>query len=217
MKTIDAAFVTPPPSVAQIPSPPAGFVAPPGGSNVGLRPRKVELVAIADAVVELGQFADFEATLGKAAPPHDTVLRAIQLAAAWSTMRGAAAAWDAFSSTQEGIAWASAREQMARVAPLFVIAAKADPSLATKYPKLAALLTAKRAIAKKAAATRIANKKADEKGEPARHGQVGKRRKRAAERAALLAREEPSPPAQAAEPAPQPAPAVVASNGVTHA
>lgn len=210
---VNAIYLTPPPSVAQIPQPPPGFVAPPGGANRGLRPRRVELVAIADAVVELGQFTDFEATLGKAVPPHDAVTRSLELAAQWSNMRAAASAWDEFASTQEGIAWAGARDQLARVAPVFALAAKADPTLVTRFPKLAALLTAKQSIAKKGAATRAANRSAKAKGKPETHGVVGKRRKRAAEKAALLAQEEaalPQPP-EATPQAPAAAPAVTVS------
>ena len=74
---------------------------------------------------------------------------------------------------------------MGRLRPLFLIAVAADPTLLVKLPSLGTLLGARTAIAHKAVATRQRNKQSKAKGEPQTHGEVGKTRKRAEEKAAL--------------------------------
>src|SRR6202011_992035 len=104
----------------------------------------------------------------------------------WSAMRTAASAWDAFCVDQEGLGWATLRPVMDRLRPLFDIAVKADPTLLVKVPSLGTLLGARTAIAQKGVATRQRNKQSKAKGEPQTHGKIGKTRKRAEAKAALV-------------------------------
>jgi hypothetical protein len=90
---------------------------------------------------------------------------------------------------------------MARIQPLFELAVAGDPTLGTQYPMLVKLFGAQRVIAQKAAATRKANRKAIAEGKPPVKGQVGKRRQRAAQKAALLAAEATPSPTPVVKPA----------------
>ena len=90
----------------------------------------------------------------------------------------------------------------------------------SRYPGLASLLGAKKAIAKKAAVTRRLNKKAVAEGKAPIHGRVGKKRQRAAEKAAAAlssgATAAHGPTTEApAEVSPAPVPAVTVTNGAT--
>ena len=192
---------SPPPPIATFPTAPIGFAPSPGGNFRAIKPRKSELVAMPDAVVELRSFFEYAATLGKGVPPQADVVQAFDLGSQWAVMRVAAFAWDKYASVQEGIAWTGIRGQMDRLKPAFQLAAAADPTLLTKYPKLAALLGAKKAIAKKGLATKAMNKKAVANGEPPTHGAVGKKRKAAANKAIVTA--------HAAASAPPPTPVAV--------
>ena len=179
--------VAPPPNPNAVPTPPAGFVAPPGSVFTGVRPKKTELAAMPQALLDLQAFANFATVLGPSAPPEAQFAGAVGVAQKWSAARNAAQTWDAYCMTEEGLAWVTLRALMAQVGPAFEWASKLDPSLATQYAGLAAFLGAKKAIAKKGLATKAANKKAIANGEPATHGAVGKQRKKAAANAALAA------------------------------
>ena len=125
--------------------------------------------------------------LGDTAPPYAQVLQALTVANAWSSMRTITAAWDAFCSSQEGVSWTTLRTQMERLQPSFELAASGTSNVGTLFPNLGTLLGAKKVIARKGASTRRMNKEAEAKGEPQVHGAVGKKRKRAAEKAAYAA------------------------------
>ena len=171
-----------------------------------------------DAVEELRSFSDWAATLGKAAPPAAEMIAVFDSANRWSVVRNATKAWDKFSSTEEGLAWTGVRTMMATVKPLYQAAVKADASIGTTYPKLTALLGAKSVIARKAASTKLANKKEVADGKAPTHGAVGKKRQRAAAKAALAGAGTPADP-QAKSPPQAGATTAVASaaNGVGHA
>ena len=209
-------FVSAPPASANIPGTPAGFVFPKGTSYRAVLPKKVEVVVLADAVMELRSFVDFAGTLGKTVPSQAEVVASFDAASRWSVMRDTSDAWDKYSMVQEGIAWTGVRAIMARLKPAFELAAAGDPAIATTYPKLAALLDAKKSIAKRGATTRAANKAAIAKGEPASHGAAGKKRRAAADKAIVAAAASPhaAPVTQTTtEPAPkeQPAPVVASA------
>jgi hypothetical protein len=97
------------------------------------------------------------------------------------------------------------RSQMDRLRPIFELAVAGDPTIAVQFPSLAALLGAKQAIAQRSALTR----KAKAEGKPQTHGVVGKKRKKAAEKAAYAAPAE-VPVASVAAPAAEAPSAAVA-------
>jgi hypothetical protein len=165
--------------------PKPGFTPVVGGFALGVRPRAPEIAAIPGAVDELRNFVDWQTTLGKAAPTQAEMVAVFDAASQWSVMRDATQRWSAYCSNEEGMAWLGVRACMSIVMPLLNAALAADPSLATSYPKLCALFGAKRSISMKAASTKTANKKSTAAGEPATHGAVGKKRQRAAAKAAL--------------------------------
>ncbi|MGO9710582.1 MAG: hypothetical protein ACLQBL_17070 [Polyangiaceae bacterium] len=236
-------FIAPPPASANIPSPPSGFVPTNGANYKGMQPQKAELVALPLAITDLGNFTSYTTTLGSTAPPIADVLQTLDVTSDWSTMRNAAAAWDAYCRDQEGICWTTMRTLMDRLTPSFQLAVKGNPSLATTYAGLATLLGAKAVSAKKSVATRTKNKAEVAAGNAPTHGLVGKAHQKAAAKAALAAQNaqkapgttEPSAPVSApviaspvveapvvSAPATQPAVAApangvpVASNGASH-
>jgi hypothetical protein len=180
-----AVAVALPPPVSVIPSPKPGFTPVVGGFALGVRPRVAEVVAMPEAVDELRNFVDWQVTLGKAAPTQAEMIAVFDAASQWSVMRDATQRWGAYCSNEEGMAWLGVRACMTVVMPLLNAALAADPSLATSYPKLCALFGAKSSIARKGASTKTANKRSHAAGEPATHGAIGKKRQRAAAKAAL--------------------------------
>jgi hypothetical protein len=231
--------IAPPPTDANIPSVPDGFEPTNGTNYRGMQPQKAELVALPLAIRDLGNFASYATVIGTTAPPVDEVLSTFEVANEWSTMRNASSAWDQYSRDQEGIAWTIMRSMMDRLKPAFVLAAKTNPSIATKYAGLATLLGAKTVSAQKAAATKKKNKQDEAEGKTATHGQVGKAREKAAAKEALaqqnakpvssapvaspiaapvveapIAAPASQPPALAAPPAPSGTP--TGSNGASH-
>jgi hypothetical protein len=236
----DPIYIAPPPPTANIPLPPTGYVPSKGNTYRGVRPKKAELVAMPDAVAEIRTCADWTSTMGKAAYPQVQVVQSLDAAQLWSTMRNSSRQWDAFCRDQEGIVWTMVRQILVRLRPSFDLAVAADPTVATRMPKLASFLGVKKSIAKKSATTRAKNSKATAAGLPATHGAVGKKRKVAAEKAAIAAalaqqhaEGQPAPaaamapaaapaatPAPKAEPAPAGGPSAGANggtaNGVAH-
>jgi len=79
------------------------------------------------------------------------------------------------------------RTTMNRLKPAFLLAAKTNPSIGTTYAGLAALLDARSVSAKKAVATKKKNKQDEAEGKMPTAGLVGKKRGRAAAKAALAA------------------------------
>jgi hypothetical protein len=176
-----------PPADANIPAPPSSFVPGNSADYRAVLPRDAELRALPKAVSDLKNFTNYTQVLGETAPPYAQVLQALTVANAWSSMRTESAAWDAFCAAQEGISWTTLRTQMERLQPSFDLAASGTSNVGTLFPNLATLLGAKKVIARKGASTRKMNKEAEAKGEPQVHGSVGKKRKRAAEKAAYAA------------------------------
>src|SRR5579883_1064199 len=186
----DATFAVAPPPDAVKPVIPVGWKPPLNTNFHAVRPKQLELVALPGALEELKQFTDYQTRLGTAAPAHQTVIQLFDAANQWSEMRAGSAAWDLYCAVHEGIVWTAVRRQLSRMKPSYAVAVQSDPALAEKLPQLTSLLDAKQAIAKKAVATRRANKAAEAEGKPAVHGNVGKRRSRAAAKAALARSEE---------------------------
>lgn len=183
----------PPPADANIPTPPAGAASVNGATFRTVMPRATELAALPGALEDLKRFTNYTAVFGVTGLPYAQVVQTFDVSIQWTTMRRQARAWDEYSMIQEGQCWAVLRSFMQRMGPLFGMAVAADPSLAAMFPNLAALFGARKAIAHKAVATRKANSAAKSKGVAPTHGLVGKRRQRAAEKAALASSESGTP------------------------
>jgi hypothetical protein len=194
-------FINPPPATAEIPAPPDGFTATDGSEYRGVLPKATQLAVLGGAVQELGRFADYAQVFGRAAPSIDSMVQSFDAANQWSLMRVRTITWEGYCLQQEGLAWIDVRRLMDKIQPLFELAIASDASVGTQFPMLVKLFGAQRVIAQKAAATRKANLKAVAEGKAPVKGQVGKRRQRAAQKAALIAAEAaqspPSPTAAA--------------------
>jgi hypothetical protein len=186
-KALPIVFIAPPPAGASIPAIPAGFEPTNGANYRGTQAQKAELVALPHALADLRSFASYPAILGAAVPPLAELVQAFDVSKQWSTMRNASSAWDAYCRDQEGLAWIVMRTLMDRLKPAFLLAVKTNPSLASTYAGLAALLGAKTVTAHKSAATRKRNKQDVAEGKLPTHGQVGKAQTKAAAKAALAA------------------------------
>jgi hypothetical protein len=154
----------------------------------------------------LRNFTSYTQVIGGTAPPHDEVLSTFEITAAWSAMRTASQAWDAYARDQEGLCWRVIRPAMESLKGAFDLAAARDASLVAKFAGLAALLGTRQSIAKKAVATKRLNKKDIQEGKQPTHGAVVKRRKKASDKAnADTANASngttPTPSAPAAQPA----------------
>jgi hypothetical protein len=198
-------FLAPPPSPDPLFVAPTGFVPDNAMDFRGVLPRTSELIALPIAVRDLGKFADYAEVMGSKVPSIGQVQQAFDVTNQWSAARTQADAWDQYARTQEGVAWSLLRPMMARIGPAFILAVEGDPAMAAQYPGLTTLLDAKKTIAKKAVATKKANKKNVAEGKPPTHGKVGKAATKAAEKAALaekLAAEAAANGAAAATPEP---------------
>jgi hypothetical protein len=183
-RTLSISF---PPADAHIPVAPATSIATNGTDYKGVQPKAPEQAALPSALEDLEKFTDYQAELGAGAPPIGDVILLLMLGIEWTGMRNATAAWDVYCRTQEGLVWARLRTVMERLKPAWEVATTANGSLASKYPGLASLLGAKKAIAQKAALTKALNKKAIAEGRLPLHGVVGKQRKKGAKNAAYAA------------------------------
>jgi hypothetical protein len=201
-------FASPPP-ISAVPVPPSGYLAAATSQFRGVLPFQAEQASLAAAIKDLGRIPNYALFVG--APPLAQLIQILTLASEWTDMRNASFKWDQYAATEEGNLWTNARPLMDEFRNAFVQVQKADPTLAAQLPGLTTFLGVRTAIALKAASTKRANKKAEADGKPAQHGQVGKKRKRAAEKAALVAAEASASsapaPAQASAPT-TPAPVV---------
>ncbi|MGO8992232.1 MAG: hypothetical protein ACLQVI_02815 [Polyangiaceae bacterium] len=152
--TASGSFLAPSLANARVPAVPSGFVPTSGTRYNGTRARKDELVALPLAIGDLRAFTSYDVTFGATAPPIAEVLRVFTVTFAWSQTRNASAAWDKYGRDQEGMAWRGMRAVIKRLKPLFLLAVRGDPSLATRFAGLAALLGAKSVTAQKSAATK---------------------------------------------------------------
>ncbi len=219
-------LIQPPPDKDIIPVPPDGFTATNGAEYRGVLPKTTQLAVLSGVVQELGRFSDYASVLGRTAPPLESILQSFGAANQWSLMRVRTIAWEEYCLQQEGLAWVDIRRLMAKLQPLFELASASDASIGTRFPMMVKLFNAQRVIAKKAVATRKANRKAIAEGKPPVKGKVGARRQRMAQRAALIAAEASGSPAPlASQPAATGAPAAggaaatsgtPAVNGATH-
>lgn len=79
-------------------------------------------------------------------------------AGGWRQLRTESIAWTEYVKYGDAQAWTTVRKELERVRQAFTAAAAVDNTLATRYPKLAALFQAMSAPALKGGATRKKNK-----------------------------------------------------------
>jgi hypothetical protein len=189
----DAILLTPPPPGTAVPRPPAGFVLPGAGVPTAALPRKAELAALPGVVHELFQSTDYDKIFGITGISQAHVVQVFDLARQWSGMYQASDEWGRYARTQEAMAWAEARALMNKMKMAFELASLANPGDTAGYMNLRSFLGFAKAVAKKGASTRRANGKATANGQPAVHGAAGKKREKAAQKAAYeAAKKEPS-------------------------
>ncbi len=198
--------VPPPPASSNIPTPPAGYTPATPGEFRGIVPRKRELTALAQALVDLSRFTDYDTVMGNTAPARADVIQAFTTGAQWTTQYQSSDAWQKYAGLMQGLSWQVIRTQEDYLRPAFALAAKRNPALAEKYTGLAKLLAAPNTSAQKAVATKKANKKDAAEGKPPTHGGVGKAAQKKAQKAAYAAQKAADEAAKAA-PVTAPAPA----------
>ena len=176
------------PPLGSVPVPPDGYAPAPPRAFRNAVPRRAELTALPQALVDLASFGEYDAMLGATAAPHAELFQALTTSASWTSMCRRTQEWAKYASLMEGLSWERVRRQLETVRPAFALALKRNPKLAEQYPGLARLLAAPSMAALEGAAARRANKNAVAEGRLPIHGKIGKKRQRAAERAALAAR-----------------------------
>jgi hypothetical protein len=180
-------FIRPPPSLSALTTPPDDYVAPTPGEFRTVAPRKSELAALPQAVIDAKNFTEYSQMIGGNGPSLDAIVQTYDLARQWSTMRQASAKWDAYCALQEGLAWQALRGVNVHLGPAYSLALVLNPNLSSRLPGLTSLLQAKQAISKKGASTRKLNAADVANGLLPSHGEVGKRNQRRAAKAALAA------------------------------
>ncbi len=148
--------IKPPPEV-RVPSAPDGWVPPNAADYRGFRPKRTELAVVVDAVLELAAFREYSAVFGMTAPPADQLGAALDTSSKWSALLASSMHWADFVRANEGMAWKDTLGLMDRLKMPFSLATLHDPTIAAKFPALARLLGAQKAIAKRSVATRKVN------------------------------------------------------------
>jgi hypothetical protein len=143
-----------------IPSPPAGFIAPSWRDFLGYRPTSREIAAATTAIADLGSFDDYVAVLGSAVPAAASIATALQLGVGWRGMRDSTATWDVYAKAQDSMAWKNALTLLDELKPVFLGAVAKNPALATKYAGLMQMFDAPKVVAELATATKKKNAKA---------------------------------------------------------
>jgi hypothetical protein len=174
-----------PPAGVTIPTPPANYTPATPGEFRGIVPRKGELTALPQALIDLSSFIGFDQTMGAVAPTQAEVEQALTTGAEWTAMCQATTTWLGYAFLMQGLAWRLIRTQMDSLRPAYTLAVKRNPKLAEQYGGLAKLLTVLSTSAQAGAAARKANKQAVAEGKAPIHGKVGKQRQRKAEKAAF--------------------------------
>ncbi|HEY2510901.1 MAG TPA: hypothetical protein VGI39_08595 [Polyangiaceae bacterium] len=177
----------PPPPDAFNLVPPLGFVAPNNSIYKGALPWLIEATALSGALQDLANFADYSSALGPTVPELTLLVAGCTLADQWTRARKVSVAWDGYAKIQEGLAWLALRALLDKLRPGYLLAVQYDPSIATRFANLNALMGAKKAVAKRGASTRALNAQAKAEGKPPIHGKAGKQRKKAADKAIVAA------------------------------
>jgi hypothetical protein len=109
---------------------------------------------------ELRSAAAYAEDFGKNAPSKDDLADWVEATAAWCSELEPAARWQAYVKDEATRGWQTTSVRLYALAPAFRYASERDPSVAQRYPTLAALFALPRAAAKRAVATRAAKRKA---------------------------------------------------------
>jgi hypothetical protein len=118
---------------------------------------------------EIEASASFEEDFGRSAPAKRPVVDGLTAADAWTKEAKRAEAWTSYALLQKELAWNAVMEGLAPVMTAFSGLAARDPTLAKRYPALAAFVGARHVAAKRAARVRKADAKREAKN-GASHG-----------------------------------------------
>ena len=151
--------VAPPP--ATIPAVPSGFVPANPADFKGFRAMASQVAAVPDAITELQGFTGYTSVFGITAPDAAQLIQRLNVAYQWTMLLSQTAAWYKYAKSQQGMAWKDAVILVDALKAPFDLAAAANPALLSQYPAIARLLGAKAVVAKRSAATKAKNKKAD--------------------------------------------------------
>ncbi len=181
-KSAKLAYVKAPPALGLPEVPSVVTIAAPRDVRVQL-PKKEELAILPDAQAEIRRFADYVGVFGKTAPSQAVVDQTLDAAYEWTMLRTQLAAWWKYAKAQELAAWIAARGVTGRLRPAFELAVSEDPAIGEQNQSLKSLLDVRSAIARRGAATRLANEKSTAGGgqayaeAPARSGSGRTRRR----------------------------------------
>jgi len=158
--TTPAVMSTAPPDIT-IPAPPAGFVPVDFGNYRGSRPKAAQITALPDVILELqASEASYGAVFGSAVPSATDLADTLAVASRWTALRVALQAFLLYARSLEAITWKYGFSEIDKVDAVFQAIATQNPAALAGFPALARLLDVPKAIAVKAAATRVKQVKA---------------------------------------------------------
>ena len=175
-----------PPDAAVHLSPPDGWDGSAPLVRRGPRTLKAEVALAGAAVADLHRFGDYGAIFEKIASPLPTIVEMLDAAVQWSAAHAAVTVWLAYAGAQASTLWDDAQTVIAKMRPIFELAAQADPTVIERFPSLARLLEVRSATARKGAAARTANNLLRLEGKEPAHGKAATKRKRTLRKAAAL-------------------------------
>jgi hypothetical protein len=106
------------------------------------------------AAAEIESSGSFTADFGSFVLSKKPLADGLLVARAWSEEAVHARAWDAYVATQNATAWNAVLAALQPLAEAFTVLAARDPTLASRYPALAAFLGARAEEGRKVAARR---------------------------------------------------------------
>jgi len=155
-----SAVFSAPPDIT-LPPIPAGFVPMSLLEYRGWHPKAAQLSAAPDAVTELLSFSGFGQLFGTAVPPASQLASEIDSATRWTAARVLLEAFLAFTKCGEAVSWKIALSDLDKLDPVVQIVNATNPAALVDCPALVRMIDAPKAIAQRAAATRVRKTKAE--------------------------------------------------------
>jgi hypothetical protein len=156
-------LLTEPPPLAKLPSVPTPLGVRKMREFMGYRPTRMEQRAARIASAELRRFSDYATVFGAYGPDPIAMADAFDVAERWRLYRGRVEALEAYVRVEDASAWKEALTYVKQLRPFFDSALLRQPKLADKYPGLALLFSAPKAVGKTASKTKAKKKKAKAK------------------------------------------------------
>jgi hypothetical protein len=124
------------------PAVPVGF-DPAINAGRGNAPRRVQIELAPKVAYELQTVPDYAAQFGKSAPDASQLAGGLKIARAWNDELTLAEAWVTYVRYQTRVAWKQSDVGMTALQKQFQALRQRDPSLAERYPSLAAFFDAR--------------------------------------------------------------------------